>query len=165
VRAVDFASGRGTEYFVDRGSGGARWAPTEAEARPVVDHPTVGDVSVTRAGDLWLMTYDARDPRGVLLRWARAPEGPWSAPLTLFDPASPEASRFVRDPKIPSSPQGPVIGKGDPATRKGGTYAPYVIERFTQREGDALTLHYVLSTWNPYTVVLLRSALRVEPAR
>ena len=43
----------------------------------------------------------------------------------------------------------------------GGFYAPYIIERLTRVEGEYLTLHYVLSTWNPYVVVRMRSTLRV----
>jgi hypothetical protein len=43
-----------------------------------------------------------------------------------------------------------------------GAYAPYVIERFTKLEGSELSLYYVLSTWNPYVVVLMKSRLRVE---
>jgi hypothetical protein len=43
----------------------------------------------------------------------------------------------------------------------GGYYAPYVIDRFTRVEGQAITLHYVLSTWNPYVVVRMKSTIQV----
>ncbi|MGA2796125.1 MAG: hypothetical protein ABSE63_00970 [Thermoguttaceae bacterium] len=56
------------------------------------------------------------------------------------------------------------IGKGqaNPAAVHGGAYAPYVIERFTKLEGSELNLYYVLSTWNPYVVVLMKSRFQVE---
>jgi hypothetical protein len=59
---------------------------------------------------------------------------------------------------------GPVIGKGraNPVAVHGGAYAPYVVERWTKVRGSELDLYYVLSTWNPYVVVLLKSRLRVE---
>jgi hypothetical protein len=52
-----------------------------------------------------------------------------------------------------------VIGKGkaDPDSIRGGAYAPYVVERWTQATGTELQLYYVLSTWNPYVVVLMKS--------
>ena len=125
----------------------------------MVDHPTVGDVSVTRAGDLWLMTYDARDPHRVVLRWSTSPFGPWSAPIALFALAD-GLGKFIHDPAVPGSSFGPIIGKADAATRRGGAYGPYVIERWTRRAGERLTIHYLLSTWNPYTVVLMKSELR-----
>jgi len=43
-----------------------------------------------------------------------------------------------------------------------GAYAPYVIERFTKLEGSELSLYYVLSTWNPYVVVLMKSRVGLE---
>jgi len=58
----------------------------------------------------------------------------------------------------------PVIGKPKkewPAVH-GGFYAPYVVERFTKVVGSELHLYYVLSTWNPYVVVLMKSRFRVE---
>jgi hypothetical protein len=41
-------------------------------------------------------------------------------------------------------------------------YVPYVVERWTAVQGSQLDLYYVLSTWNPYVVVLMKSRLRVE---
>jgi len=43
----------------------------------------------------------------------------------------------------------------------GGAYAPYVIERWTKLQGSELNIYYVLSTWNPY-VVMMKSRLHVE---
>jgi hypothetical protein len=59
---------------------------------------------------------------------------------------------------------GPVIGKGqaNPEAVHGGAYAPYVVERWTKVRGSELSIYYVLSTWNPYVVVLMQSRLRVE---
>ena len=42
----------------------------------------------------------------------------------------------------------------------GGFYA-YIIERLTRVEGEYVTLQYVLSAWNPYVVVRMRSTLRI----
>lgn len=45
----------------------------------------------------------------------------------------------------------------------GGEYAPFVIPSYTKVEGDALSLYFTISTWNPYQVVLMRT--RVRPGR
>jgi hypothetical protein len=55
---------------------------------------------------------------------------------------------------------GPVTG-GDPKTLAGVGYAPYMIERFTRIDANRLTIHYLLSTWNPYVVIRMRSSLSV----
>jgi hypothetical protein len=71
---------------------------------------------------------------------------------------------FIHDPRV--SPDdglaGPVIGKGraNPRGVRGGEYAPYVVERWTKVNGSELDLYYVMSTWNPYVVVLMKSRLR-----
>ena len=64
----------------------------------------------------------------------------------------------------PDGLAGPVIGKGqmDPEAVRGGAYAPYVVERWTKLKGSELSVYYVLSTWNPYVVVLMKSRLKVE---
>ncbi len=58
---------------------------------------------------------------------------------------------------------GPVINVRPPAIEQwGGEYAPYMVERFSRFKDDTLTIYYLMSTWNPYTVVLMRTDLRVE---
>jgi hypothetical protein len=50
----------------------------------------------------------------------------------------------------------------NPEAVRGGAYAPYVVERWTKLKGSDLTIYYVLSTWNPYVVVLMKSRLKVD---
>jgi hypothetical protein len=147
------------------------WSEKESEAVAIVQNGTMGDLSVTRSKDLglWLMTYDSRDPapRGILFAYSRTPWGPWSEPQIIFNAARGGAiGKFIHNPE--SSPDdglaGPVIGKGqaDPQAVRGGAYAPYVVERWTKVQGPELTIYYVLSTWNPYVVVLMKSRLHVD---
>ena len=74
--------------------------------------------------------------------------------------------KFIHDSKAQPDDglAGPVIGKGrkNPTTVHGGAYAPYVVERWTKLQGSDVNFYYVLSTWNPYVVVLMKSRLRVE---
>jgi hypothetical protein len=58
---------------------------------------------------------------------------------------------------------GPVTGTGNanPGARRGGNYATDVVERWTKLRASEVNVYYVLSTWNPDVVVLMKS--RVDP--
>jgi hypothetical protein len=170
--AAQFESGKGTRYFAGLDAGNAPiWSAKESDARAIVQNGTMGDLSVTWCKDLslWLMTYDSREPapRGILFSYSRTPWGPWSEPQIIFNAVRDGAvGKFIYNPQ--ASPDdglaGPVIGKGqaNPQGVHGGAYAPYVIERWTKWQGPELSIYYVLSTWNPYVVVLMKSRLHLE---
>jgi hypothetical protein len=172
VPAAQFESGKGTRYFAGLDAASAPiWSERESDAKTIVQNGTIGDLSVTWCKDLglWLMTYDSREPapRGILFSYSRTPWGPWSEPQIIFNAVRDGAiGKFIHNPEI--SPDdglaGPVIGKGraNPQAVRGGAYAPYVIERWTKAQGSELSIYYVLSTWNPYVVVLMKSRLHVE---
>ncbi len=172
VPAANFETGDGTQYFAGLDAGGAPlWNPNEADAAAIVKDGTLGDVSVTWCKDLslWLMTYDSRQtvPTTIQFSYSTTPWGPWSRPQTLFDAKGDGAfGKFIHDARLKPDDglAGPVIGKGqaDPGAVMGGTYAPYVVERWTKLKGSELELYYVLSTWNPYVVVLMKAGLQVQ---
>jgi hypothetical protein len=58
---------------------------------------------------------------------------------------------------------GPTIGSNIPTNTPGGIYAPYMIGRFVQIASNALTIYYTMSTWNPYTIVLMKSDFTIIP--
>ena len=178
VPASGFESGLGTRYFAGLVNGQPTWTGSEAEAVPVVfdnpllnlppDAPTIGNISVTWSADLglWLMTYDGGRQtgatNGVYFSYAQAPWGPWSSPQLVFNAIRDHAlGVFIHDPtSVPNDLlDGPTINPAanPPATTRGGDYAPFQIERFTRVAGDILTISWTISTWNPYTVVRMRS--------
>ncbi len=114
------------------------------------------------------MTYDSRPPatQGIQFSYSTTPWGPWSEPQVILDANRDAAGKFIHDPRArpPDGLSGPVIGQGqaNPEAVRGGGYAPYVVERWTKRLGSELNVYYVLSTWNPYVVVLNKSRLRIE---
>lgn len=180
VGATDFESGQGTRYFTGLVSGQPTWSASEADAVPIVldnpsnlpDHtPGIGNVSVIYSDELrlWLMTYDstrgAPDTRGFYFTYASEPWGPWQRPQLIFNATRDGATgAFIHDPRITPSDglAGPTIGPNDPATTPGAPYAPYMIERFTSISGGTLSVYYTLSTWNPYTIVMMRSDFAVS---
>jgi hypothetical protein len=177
VPEAQFEGGQGVLYYAGLDARGApHWEPRESAATPILTNGTLGDVSVSWCPELalWLMTYDSRAPAqaGILFSYATTPWGPWSAPQVLFNAQRDGAlGKFIHDPGIRPDDglAGPVIGKGqkDPSAVHGGAYAPYVIERWTRIRRTAkgareLDLYYVLSTWNPYVVVLMSSHLQIS---
>ena len=47
----------------------------------------------------------------------------------------------------------------------GGEYAPYFLSRFTTADAARATstFYYTLSTWNPYTQVIMKSSIQTTP--
>jgi len=180
--ASGFWTGTGTQYFVGRVNGQPTWTTSEASAVPIIqdnplngpawpnDNPTVGNLSVVYSSDLgmWLMTYDGgrQSPatRGMYFTYAKDPWGPWAAPLLVFNSArDPGYGVFIHNPNaVPGDGLiGPTIGNNDPTTTSGALYAPSLIERFTRVSGNTLRIYWLVSTWNPYTVVKMRSEFTI----
>ena len=70
---------------------------------------------------------------------------------------------FIHNPgAVPSDGlTGPTIGPNDPATTAGSACAPSIIDRFTRVTGSTLRIYCLISTWNPYTVVKMRSEFSI----
>jgi hypothetical protein len=177
VPASSFESGQGTRYFTGLVNGEPTWSNSESAAVPVVADtnpmPSIGNVSVTFSTDLglWLMTFDggtSQSTAGVYFAYASEPWGPWSEPQLVFNPRRDGAvGTFIHDPSIVPNPpgdglNGPTIGGNDPFTTRGAVYAPYMIERFTRVTGNKLSIYYIISTWNPYTIVEMRSDFTIR---
>ena len=152
------------------GSPRLRWARAERAAVPLfrIEHgagPGVmsevphgwgfGEplVHYNRTLGCWVATYNSAR-RTIRLRTAPAPWGPWSESIVLFDPErdygdGPARGRYIGD------------GKVERLGHIGELYGPYVIERFTRRHADGtVSLYWLLSPWQPYTVLLMESRLR-----
>ncbi|MGD0906557.1 MAG: DUF4185 domain-containing protein [Candidatus Acidiferrales bacterium] len=172
VPAAQFETGKGTLYFAGLDSSNKpKWSDNESGALPIVKEGSLGDLSVTWCKDLglWLMTYDLRRPDpGIMFSYARTPWGPWSDPQLLFNMVRDGGlGKFIHNSfsKRDDGLAGPVPGprnQVDPASVHGGSFAPYVVERWTKLKDSELNLYYVMSTFNPDVVVLMKSRLHVE---
>lgn len=175
--AKTWATGEGTRYFAGLDAAGEpTWAADEARAAPLFEQ-AVGDLSVTFVPqlELWLLLYDAwpgrgtdqrqrREAAGVQLRTSATPWGPWSAPEPVLRLVDAREGKLVHMANTDDGLEWPRVGANGKSRKpeQGAPYAPYLIERFTRVEGDRLKLYYVLSTWNPYVVVLMRSEFTVR---
>jgi hypothetical protein len=170
--ASQFESGKGTRYYAGLdASNGPTWSDNEADAFPVLKDGTLGDISVTWCKELglWLMTYDRRTtPVGIAFSYSRAPWGPWSDPQVIFNPLRDNAfGKFIHNPMRAQNDglSGPALGrrkKEDAEEIRGGAFAPYVVERWTKVQDSTLNLYYLMSTNNPYVVVLMKTRLQIQ---
>jgi len=188
IPTATFVTGTGTLYFAGLTNGQPIWSAVESNCVPVVqDNPTngppwpndsgtAGNVSVVYPPGLglWLMTYDGgrsantvKDrTTGVYFSYAAQPWGPWSRPQLILNKYRDNAAGvFIHDPGLTNNDglDGPAIGNIDPTNTAGGDFAPIMIERFTRTTNSTLFIYYTLSTWNPYTVVKMRSAFIIRP--
>lgn len=160
-----------TRYFAGTEPGGCtpRWSTQESEAVAVIDtiatdaaaEGCVGELSVhhDEVLGMWIALYNCAEPRGIQLRVAHQPWGPWSDGITIFDPGTHGYCQFMHTPWDVNQ----CDAVHDPGRENdwGGEYGPYVLERFTRAGADALHLYYVMSTWNPYETVVMEATLRV----
>ncbi|MGE5545963.1 MAG: DUF4185 domain-containing protein [Solirubrobacterales bacterium] len=147
-------------------AGQPRWSAREEDSRPLFQQSCIGELSVAWNADLgkWVMMYNCGEPRSrILVRTADRPWGPWSSPQVLFDAAADKGfCRFMNNPGEAGCPA--VSDPHNPETA-GDPYAPYMIARFSRGEpGRYSDVYFLMSTWNPYNVVLMSARLKVpEP--
>lgn len=137
---------------------GGRWSHSESEAKPLFEDPTIGELSVAWCDPLkkWIMLYNTGNPRGIVFRVAEKPWGPWTDSKVLFD-AQTGYGKFMHI----SYKDKRVDNVQDPwrPDEYGGEYGPYMIPRFFKKIPNGARIYFLMSTWNPYTVVLMRADL------
>jgi Domain of unknown function (DUF4185) len=171
----------GLRYFIGVQNGIPQWSTNEIDAIPLFIPAAIGELSVRWNSILkrWVLMYcnGPEDPIGgtVCLRVSRTPWGPWSQRWLVLDwiqdglgyrenlGGRDKRGWFIHDGVYPEKEKEifPPEGLGDniiprPGTGGGAAYAPYQLPRYTERSPAGATLYFLLSTWNPYQVVLMR---------
>jgi hypothetical protein len=144
------------------------WVPPPGaeiyEAQPANER-CVGEHSVTWNAPLkaWLLLYVCQ-PWTVEARFAPEPWGPWSAPIIMLSAIEQPGLTCTLIQGFTACP-GLTPGLGGP----GRFYAPFVMDRFTQDatppgpgQPKRATVYWLVSTWNPYTVVVMQSTLELQ---
>ncbi len=153
VEAAELGNRAAWRYWPD-------FTADEAAAKPIVPSDCIGELSVRRlpGSEMWWMTCNAAMPRGIHLRTALAPTGPWSDPIVIFDPSRDRGYGHTMHQK--RSAVGYDDGLSEPGREEdwGGEYGPYLVPQWCRSPAPAVQeLVYTMSTWNPYTVRVLRS--------
>lgn len=136
------------------------WSSNETDAIALFNQPCVGEFSVTYNSFIkkWIMLYNCDNPRGIKLRTADQPWGPWSYSQNLFEPWIDNGyCNFIHVDWTFSN----CDNVHDPGREYvwGGEYGPYQFEKLAIGNDTSTTIYYTMSTWNPYTVVLMKSKL------
>jgi hypothetical protein len=165
-------------------AGKARWlteaaltTPPPTGAQPVFatgdpEGGCIGEMHVSWVAPLqrYVMLYNCVIDRQknlavVRARTAERPWGPWSAPSEILHPATDAGwCRYLHQQRTPACDQ---LGADNrtlfltPA--EGAPYGPYVLSRFTRPKDGGAELTFLLSTWNPYQVVVMRTTLTASP--
>ncbi len=170
----------GIEYLHEVNPDGTPvFMPNESDATPLF-HDYLGGQQVSDCmGELgvnwnpfvkrWVMLYNCindtpTNPRGIYMRYALHPWGPWSPPQTMFNPITDGGyCHFIHRAVNAQNPTA-CDNISDPGREgvNGGDYAPYFISRFTTGDaaGTTSTFYYSLSTWNPYTEVIMKTTIQ-----
>jgi hypothetical protein len=140
---------------------GAAWSADEAVAAPLFGPACVGELSASfvPALDAYVVMHACGEPRGIQVRVARAATGPWSDAVTVFEPWADGGYCHFMHTSYAFETCDAVQDPGRD-TDWGGEYAPYLVEPLVQSLGaHAAALYFTMSTWNPYTTVLMRTEL------
>lgn len=145
-------------------------AATKAAIVPVFETDGVGELSVQWLDDPGLLVAlyqrELHDAQGnlvdnrVVLRTAPAPEGPWSEAVTIVDMA---------DPRFAAAHCCAAVCEGEQILHCGvaGLYGAYLLPVGAAIVGDdgslELELPFLVSTWDPYNVVLMRTRILLTP--
>ena len=151
-------------YFAGLDSSGRpTLSSNEDDAQALFNQPVVGELSVSynRFINKWIMLYNSFMPtsRGINMRTADKLWGPWSEPQIIFHPWNDNGYCHFMHAGFPHEQCDEV---SDPNRDKeyGGEYGPYQFEDLAVGSDTSTTIYFTMSTWNPYTVELMKATLQ-----
>ena len=139
------------------------WSKNEDDCKSLFHHPCVGELSVSYNKFIkkWIMLYNGNKPSGIILRTADNPWGKWSEPQVVFDPWKDKGyGHFMH-----ISWESKKVDKVTDPTREnvwGSEYGPYQFEDLITGNKKSTIIYFTMSTWNPYTVVLMKTTLKLK---
>ena len=138
--------------------------PKEADAVALFRHDVVGEFSVAYLEPVkrYVMLYNSEKPRGITLRSAPAPWGPWSEGTVVFEPWRDKGYGEFMHISAQFKDKRDALSDPKRDDEWGGEYGAYVMTRFTSGADGRCRIYYTMSTWNPYQVVVMRSDLQLK---
>jgi len=148
---------------LDPATGLPRWSDQESDAAALFNHPCLGELSVAwyASLDKWLMLYNCALPRGITMRSADDPWGPWSSGEVIFQPWDDGGYCHFMHVAYDSQNCDKVQDPGRD-NEWAGEYGPYMLPALSRNQDGATTIYYVMSVWNPYAVMLMKTELVLE---
>jgi hypothetical protein len=167
VKPKDIGDRSKLEYFGGVGPNGVqRWFQKEMDAVSLFQQPQVGEFSVSYLTPVnrYVMLYNADNPRGITMRSAHMPWGPWSEGTVIFEPRRDNGYGHFMHISAKSKEKADALSDPNRAGEWGGEYGPYIMSRFTTGANGKCRIHYTMSTWNPYQVVVMQSDVELKGA-
>ena len=135
------------------------WTSDESMAKSLFPTGCAAEISVRWNYYLekWIMLYNCElcNTRGVIVRLADTPWGPWSAPKIIFDPED-GYRKFIHEPGKDNLNDPTRDGHED----KGHEYGPYQMAPYsTGIKGRYTKIYFTMSTWNPYQVMQMSAII------
>jgi hypothetical protein len=164
VKPADIRERSKLQYFGGTDPDGRpRWSPSEADAVPLFRHDVVGEFSVAYLEPIkrYVMLYNAAEPRGVMIRSAKAPWGPWSNGTVIFEPWRDNGYGHFMHISAKFKEKSDTLSDPKREDDWGGEYGPYLMARYSRASDGGCRIYYTMSTWNPYQVVVMRSDLKL----
>src|SRR5690606_7644804 len=81
------------EYYMISVGGTPYWTTNPSYAGPLFTHNQLGEFCSSYVPQLncWIMLYNSASPRGIVMRTAAQPWGPWSSGQVIMDPFEDQA--------------------------------------------------------------------------
>jgi hypothetical protein len=153
-------------YFTGMGEKGRpQWSTREEDAVPLFRHDEIGEFSVAFCKPVrrYVLLYNAGSPRGITMRSAAAPWGPWSDGQVLFDSWRDHGyGQFMHVSSDFKTDKRDALSDPGREAEWGGEYGPYIMARYTTGGAGTCRLYFTMSTWNPYQVVVMQTDLKLE---
>ena len=150
-------------FFAGMKDGKPLWNKSENDAKPLFNltNPAVGELSVSynQFINKWIMMYNHGEPRGINLRTADYPWGPWSDAQLVFHPWDDKGYCHFIHTNWEFQRCDNVHNPGR-ENEWGGEYGPYQFRHFAIGDEQSTTIYFTMSVWNPYDVVLMKASLR-----
>jgi hypothetical protein len=165
VKPADIGERSKLRYFVGVGEDGRpRWSSKEAEAVVLFRQDQIGEFSVSYLEPVkrYVMLYNASKPRGITMRSAEHPWGPWSAGTLVFEPWRDNGYGYFMHISAEFKQKKDRLSDPKREDEWGGEYGPSIMSRFTTVVDGHCRISYTMSTWNPYQVLVMRTDLDLQ---
>jgi uncharacterized protein (TIGR03437 family) len=183
--ATAMGAAGGMQYFTGLAKDGVtpNWSTLESDSvalfqdvngTPAVPTHCTGELGVdyNTFVQRWVMLYNcanrtSANPSGIYMRFAQQPWGPWGAPQTIFNGDRDRGHCFfIHRAVTATSPACDQVGNPGRDATEGGAYGPYFLSPFTTEStaSGTSTFYYLLSTWNPYIEVIMKTTIQTAIA-
>jgi hypothetical protein len=186
IPTSSMATGTGIEYWDGKIFTPGPSADPQSAAKPLftdLPNPCAAQLGVQYNTylDEWIVLYRCNEsavpvgfPQGIFMRTANHPQGPWSKPTNIFNPAPDTKTRsgfcyyIYSAHSCPPKSRDLTLADSKNSPSPGGDYGPYFVANWvtgtkppkgTFGVRAQTTIYYTLDTFDPYGQLIMRSTI------